>query len=126
MTLNIVNVRDNSDCYKFELSTFINEMNKFLESGSELLSFKDFVFVVIKSYGIIGNTVTLTLMNVMSRDINNKKYPDLIRNGIESTLCFLMHFNIRKRHPDADLTNMTKVIEEKWTAILREIEQTEV
>ena len=76
MTLNIVNVRDNSDCYKFELLTFINEMNKFLESGSELLSFKDFVFVVIKSYGIIGNTVTLTLMNVMSRDINNKKYPD--------------------------------------------------
>ena len=54
MTINIVRVQDNTECYKFELSTFINEFNTFLESNSEELSFKDFVLIIIKSYGIIG------------------------------------------------------------------------
>ena len=65
-------------------------------------------------------------MNVMARDLKNKKYPAIIRNGIEASLCFIMRHSISKKHPDADLTNLTKVLEERWTAILREVEQTEV
>ena len=126
MTINIVRIRDNADCYKFELSTFINEFETFLESNQEELSLKDFIIVVIKSYGIIGNTISHTLMNVMARDLKEKKYPNIIKNSIEATLCFIMRHSISKKHPDADLTNMTKVMEEKWTAILREIESTEV
>ena len=126
MTINIVRVRDNVDCYKFELSTFINEFETFLEYNQEDLSLKDFVVIVIKSYGIIGNTISLTLMNVMARDLKEKKYPNIIKNGIEATLCFIMRYSISKKHPDADLTNMTKVMEEKWTAVLREIESIEV
>ncbi len=126
MTISIVRVRDNADCYKFELSTFITEFETFLESNQEELSLKDFIYTVIKSYGIIGNTISHTLMNVMARDLKEKKYPNLIKNAIEVTLCFIMRHSISKKHPDADLTNMTKVMEEKWTAILREIESTEV
>ena len=126
MTINIIRVRDNTDNYKFELSTFIDEFNLFLESGSDELSIKDFIIIVIKSYGIIGNTVPHKLMNIMARDLKDKKYPDIIKNAIEVTLCFIMRHSISKRHPDADVTNMTKVMEERWSSILREIEQTEV
>ena len=126
MTISIVRVRDNADCYKFELSIFINEFETFLESNQEELGLKDFVIVVIKSYGIIGNTISHTLMNVMARDLKEKKYPNLIKNAIEVTLCFIMRHSISKKYPDVDLTKMTKVMEEKWTAILREIESTEI
>ena len=97
-----------------------------MESGSDELSIKDFIIIVIKSYGIIGNTVPHKLMNIMARDLKDKKYPDIIKNAIEATLCFIMRHSISKRHPDADVTNMTKVMEERWTSILREIGQTEV
>uniref|UniRef100_A0A6C0C3X8 Uncharacterized protein n=1 Tax=viral metagenome TaxID=1070528 RepID=A0A6C0C3X8_9ZZZZ len=126
MTISIVRVRDNADCYKFELSIFINEFETFLESNREEMGLKDFIYTVIKSYGIIGNTISHTLMNVMARDLKEKNYPNLIKNAIEATLCFIMRHSISKKYPDVDLTKMTKVMEEKWTAILREIESTEI
>jgi len=126
MTVNIVRVRDNADCYKFETTTFINELEAFLGSNREEISFNDFVFIVIRSYGIVGNTITYTLLNVMGRDLKDKNYPIVIRNGIEAVLCFIMSHSIGKKHPDADLTNIKKIMKDRWTSVLREIEQTTV
>ena len=50
MTISIVRVRDNADCYKFELSIFINEFETFLESNREEMGLKDFIYTVIKHY----------------------------------------------------------------------------
>ena len=126
MTINVVRVRDNADCYKFETNTFIDELKIFIESNLEDLSFKDFVLIILKSYGIIGNTITITLMNVMTRDLKDKNYPIIIRNGIEAALCYIMSHSISKKHPDADLTNIKKIMRDRWTSILREIEDREV
>ncbi len=123
MTLNVVKVKDNIDCYKFDMDIFREEVEKMVvNQTSNNFTIKDLVSLVIKSYGIIGDGITSTLLNVMAMDVKNTNISEYLRDGIEAVLCCIMFKVIQKKRPDAELSNITDKMNEKWNAFVTFLE----
>ncbi len=123
MTLNVVKVKDNIDCYKFDMDIFREEVEKMVvNQTSNDFTIKDLVSLVIKSYGIIGDGITSTLLNVMAMDVKNTNISEYLRDGIEAVLCCIMFKVIQKKRPDAELSNITDKMNEKWNAFVTFLE----
>lgn len=88
MLYQIVNVRDNTDCYQFDLDFFIKNIEYLKEKKTDI-NIIDFINLIVSSYGIIGNTVTKNLLYVMYRDIKDTKINSVLRNSIELTRCII-------------------------------------
>tara|TARA_B100002019_G_C21175003_1_gene550615 strand:+ start:138 stop:464 length:327 start_codon:yes stop_codon:yes gene_type:complete len=88
MLYQIVNVRDNIDCYQFDLDFFIKNIEYLKEKKSDI-NIIDFINLIVSSYGIIGNTVTRSVLYAMRRDIRDTNINLVLRNSIELTRCII-------------------------------------
>ena len=88
MLYQIVNVKDNIDCYRFDLDFFIKNIEYLKEKKTDI-NIIDFINLIVSSYGIIGNTVTKNLLYVMYRDIKDININLVLRNSIELTRCII-------------------------------------